>query len=723
MTNFSEIQDNKYFRYDFENKGNKWSVLLSWGKYNYVSVTKKTNNPFGTPFGKEFKSIGDAVDNYKDANIQANILFAGNEAKKYGYTPKYSLGGEIDFSDYSNDALTEAIINLSRYENTQELIQILKEELAKRKDNKNEFSKGGDVDEMPNEIIGNDNIKYIKVKTHKNPNGKIVVNYEGYWNGYIVDGFWVDNNIKELNRYIENRILSTNQYNRLKHLPIKELPKYRNGGNLSNIQLNDWVADKKGGARGQVYWIEGNFVKLKDKYGNLDNKMYYLDNLKQSSKPRFAEGGKLKRYPNLSEIKPTMVTEPEKKKDWEKIYNENLNIDNDYSWGVNKNSGREFATATFVSPKYDAIAQYLKEGLNEKGFEFASISTAKTGTKYIYIDGLGGGRTIRIADHKGRGDVFKPTYEINNFEDAKKFLATKKTKKQEDDELKNQREIDNERQDNKNKFADEIAKRNLVFKKNERTYQTPEVFMQKNPEITHLKVKELGKNSFGEMAFEYQFLAKKKPNEYTGTLPSFEFIEWFNETKQKFALGGSVTQTGLFENYTPVKPTIISKKPRKEQGVLENQISEIDIVRLGVTTLPSEKDKKIMNSQDAVKILYDIFPKDKIAVQEFYYVLFLNNNNSVIAYYNLSKGGVTSTIADIELIASAGVKLLAKGVIVAHNHPSGNLKPSDADINITKETRKALKLLGILLMDSIIIVPNGDLKGYNYTSLMDEGLI
>jgi DNA repair protein RadC len=198
--------------------------------------------------------------------------------------------------------------------------------------------------------------------------------------------------------------------------------------------------------------------------------------------------------------------------------------------------------------------------------------------------------------------------------------------------------------------------------------------------------------------------------------------------KNKFALGGSVEQTGLFDNYTPVKPTIISKKPKKEQGILENQISEVDVVRLGVTTLPSEKNKKIMSSNDAVKILYDVFPKEQIAVQEFYYVLFLNNNNSVIAYYNLSKGGVTSTIADIELIASAGVKLLAKGVIVAHNHPSGNLKPSDADINISKETRKALKLLGILLMDSIIIVPNGDLNGYKlngykYTSLIDEGLI
>jgi DNA repair protein RadC len=96
------------------------------------------------------------------------------------------------------------------------------------------YADGGDVpheDKMPNEITGNDNIKYIKVKTHNNPNGEIVTNYEGYWNGHIIDGFWVGN-INELNRYIEDRILSINQYNRLKHLPIKELPKYADGGDV-----------------------------------------------------------------------------------------------------------------------------------------------------------------------------------------------------------------------------------------------------------------------------------------------------------------------------------------------------------------------------------------------------------------------------------------------------------------------------------------------------------
>jgi len=94
--NFQEIDGNKYFSYDFDNKGNKWTVSMVWGKYNHVNVTKKTNNPFGSKLGTEFKTLGEAVDNYKDVNIKSNILFAGSEAKKRGYEPKYANGGGVD---------------------------------------------------------------------------------------------------------------------------------------------------------------------------------------------------------------------------------------------------------------------------------------------------------------------------------------------------------------------------------------------------------------------------------------------------------------------------------------------------------------------------------------------------------------------------------------------------------------------------------------------------
>ncbi len=85
--------------------------------------------------------------------------------------------------------------------------------------------------------------------------------------------------------------------------------------------------------------------------------------------------------------------------------------------------------------------------------------------------------------------------------------------------------------------------------------------------------------------------------------------------------------------------------------------------------------------------------------------------------YQLSKGGITGTIADVRLILSVALKSLATGLILAHNHPSGNLKPSEADKQITSKIRQAAKLLDIELMDHIIISNEG------YYSFMDEGVL
>ncbi len=89
----------------------------------------------------------------------------------------------------------------------------------------------------------------------------------------------------------------------------------------------------------------------------------------------------------------------------------------------------------------------------------------------------------------------------------------------------------------------------------------------------------------------------------------------------------------------------------------------------------------------------------------------------MIVSYQLSKGGITGTIADVRLILSVALKTLATGLILAHNHPSGNLKPSEADKKITNKIRQAAKLLDIELMDHIIISNEG------YYSFMDEGVL
>jgi DNA repair protein RadC len=125
----------------------------------------------------------------------------------------------------------------------------------------------------------------------------------------------------------------------------------------------------------------------------------------------------------------------------------------------------------------------------------------------------------------------------------------------------------------------------------------------------------------------------------------------------------------------------------------------------------------ITNSQNAYEIFKSLFSADTISLQEQFVVLYLNRANKVIGSYQLSKGGITGTIADVRLILSVALKTLASGLILAHNHPSGNLKPSEADKQITNKIRQAAKLLDIELLDHIIISSEG------YYSFADDAIL
>jgi DNA repair protein RadC len=96
-----------------------------------------------------------------------------------------------------------------------------------------------------------------------------------------------------------------------------------------------------------------------------------------------------------------------------------------------------------------------------------------------------------------------------------------------------------------------------------------------------------------------------------------------------------------------------------------------------------------------------------IEIQEHFIALFLNNANKVIGYYHHSRGTQTSTPVDIKLLTATAVRVLSRAVIVAHNHPSGNTKPSDADRAVTKRIKTALGHFDIQLLDHLIITANG----------------
>ncbi len=133
--------------------------------------------------------------------------------------------------------------------------------------------------------------------------------------------------------------------------------------------------------------------------------------------------------------------------------------------------------------------------------------------------------------------------------------------------------------------------------------------------------------------------------------------------------------------------------------------------------LKASERQKISGSRDAERILRPLF-EDFIEHREAMYALYLNRSNSVLGAFLIGVGGVAGTVADPKLIFQAALKCNASGVILAHNHPSGNASASQADIELTKRAMQAGKLLDIQILDHIILLPEGI-----YTSLADEGLL
>lgn len=131
----------------------------------------------------------------------------------------------------------------------------------------------------------------------------------------------------------------------------------------------------------------------------------------------------------------------------------------------------------------------------------------------------------------------------------------------------------------------------------------------------------------------------------------------------------------------------------------------------------NDKKLKVKNSKDSFEILLESWDKKTIELQEEFKILLLNRGNTVLGMYPMSKGGVTGTVVDAKLVFSVALKCNASNIIIAHNHPSGNLTPSEADKLITKKLKTAGKYLDITLLDHLIITKSG------YYSFTDNGLI
>jgi DNA repair protein RadC len=149
---------------------------------------------------------------------------------------------------------------------------------------------------------------------------------------------------------------------------------------------------------------------------------------------------------------------------------------------------------------------------------------------------------------------------------------------------------------------------------------------------------------------------------------------------------------------------------------MKDKVNEIQISY--TERIPSPFWQKINSSKDAAALLFQHWDKSTIQVHESFKVMLLNNSNKVKGIYHLSKGGITGTLVDIRILFAVVLKTLSVAIILTHNHPSGTLKASQADKDITQKIKKAAELLDIKVLDHLIIVPDGD-----YYSFADNGIL
>ena len=131
--------------------------------------------------------------------------------------------------------------------------------------------------------------------------------------------------------------------------------------------------------------------------------------------------------------------------------------------------------------------------------------------------------------------------------------------------------------------------------------------------------------------------------------------------------------------------------------------------------IPAKDRIRIESSMDVYKACTQFWPSfDHV---EYFYVLYLNRSNHLLGVHQLSKGGFTGTVIDVRVVYQVALKACSCSIILAHNHPSGNLTPSDADQQITCKIKDAGKILEIQVLDHLIVTSE------SFYSFADNGML
>src|SRR5665647_1537088 len=134
--------------------------------------------------------------------------------------------------------------------------------------------------------------------------------------------------------------------------------------------------------------------------------------------------------------------------------------------------------------------------------------------------------------------------------------------------------------------------------------------------------------------------------------------------------------------------------------------------------VPASLRKKISCSRDAYNLFSEGWNSSTLEFVEEFKILLMNRSNAVLGILEVSKGGISGTVTDVRVVYQAAIKGNASGIICEHNHPSGNLNPSESDTRLTQKLKDAGTLMDIQLLDHLILTTDD-----SYYSFADNGLL
>ena len=157
--------------------------------------------------------------------------------------------------------------------------------------------------------------------------------------------------------------------------------------------------------------------------------------------------------------------------------------------------------------------------------------------------------------------------------------------------------------------------------------------------------------------------------------------------------------------YKTEKEIVLIGKVSKKKTIVK---LKTPVVKVRVSRGKSYDPEKIVKSPElAEKYFREYMNINKIEGQEQFLVMYLGRGNQVLGIYPHSIGGMTATIVEIKMIVNVGLQLLAESVITAHNHPSGNLTPSEGDRNMANKLATAFQQFDINVHDNLILTKTG----------------